>query len=63
MLLAGGREAASFTKAFLLSAPCHWSSIQLDLQVPGYGLTPLTTRLIGPLIPVSSWSRITKAKI
>lgn len=32
MLLAGGREAASFTGAFLLSAPCHHST-QLDLQI------------------------------
>lgn len=32
-LLAGGRETASLTKAFLLSAPCHWSSIQQDLQI------------------------------
>lgn len=46
MRLAGGREAASFTKAFLLSAPCHWSSAQLDLQIPWVKLPSNTCVLL-----------------
>lgn len=65
ILLAGGREAASFIKVFLFSAPCHWSSTQLisGFLVPGYGLTPLTSHLILPPDIVSSWLWSSKPKL